>query len=85
MKKFISTHLPTAVSLADIAHEILVETRNAAVTKASDLRAQVEELWESAGEMLPRAKSRDLMRKVESAIETLRNRDTIGFPTSVKR
>lgn len=84
MKKFISTHLPTAHSLAGIAHEILLETRDRAVTKVSDLRAQVDDLWQVAEDMLPHAKPAALMNRVEKTISELQERDLIGFPKPLK-
>ena len=80
MKEFISTHLPAARSLAGIAREILAETRQAAVTKVSDLQAQVDDLWRAAEDMLPRTKTADLIDHVERTIKALRKRDLIGFP-----
>lgn len=84
MKKFISTHLPTAHSLAGIAHEILVETRNAAVTKVSDLRSQVDDLWQAAEEMIPSARPAALIGHVERTLKVLQKRDVIGFPKPLK-
>ena len=75
MKRFLSPH-----SLAGIARELLIETRQAATTKVHDLREQVEDLWAAAGEKLPRAKATQFMRHLESAVQALRSRDTIGFP-----
>lgn len=80
MKKFLYSNFPAARSLAGIAHEILVETRNAANTKACVLRSQVEELWQAAGEMLPLVNSVQLIRNVEKTLKVLKNRDTISFP-----
>jgi len=79
MKKFLSTHLPTARSLAGIAHEILLETREAAATKVSDLRSQVNDLWEAAGEEV-RTRPARLKRQVKTVVEALRHRDMIAFP-----
>lgn len=81
MKKFVATHLPTAHTLAGIAHELLLETRQAATTRVSDLRSQVEELWLAAGDM---AKPTELMRHVETTLEVLQKRDLIGFPAPLK-
>jgi len=83
MKKFLSTHLPTAHSLAGIAHEMFLETRAAAATKVSDLRSQVDDLWEAAGEMLPGARPAALMRRVELTVRALKERDIIRFPKSL--
>ncbi len=80
MKKFISTQLQTAHSLAGIAHDILLETRNAARTKVSDLRSQVDDLWQAAEEMLPHAKPAAILNRVEKAVSALQKRDSIGFP-----
>ncbi|MFZ4681001.1 MAG: hypothetical protein ACOYMS_00740 [Terrimicrobiaceae bacterium] len=80
MKNFLSTHLPTATSLAGIARDMLAETHNAASTKVSDLRSQVEDLWQLAGEALPRKKTADMVRHVKRTYEALRNRDLISFP-----
>jgi len=80
MKNFFSTHLPAAGSLAGIAREMLAETHNAATTKVSDLRSQVEDLWQAAGELLPRDKTASLVRHVKRTYEALRNRDIIRFP-----
>ena len=80
MKNFLSTHLPAARSLAGIAREILTETHNAATTKVSDLRSQVDELWRAAGEMLPAKKTATVVRHVQRTYEALRNRDVIRFP-----
>jgi len=79
MKRFLSPR-----SLAGIARELLVETQQAAVTKVHDLREQVEDLWVAAGEKLPRAKTAQFMRHLESAVKALRSRDTIGFPSRPK-
>jgi hypothetical protein len=79
MKRLLSPH-----SLAGIARELLVETHQAATTKVNDLRVQVEDLWAAAGERLPRAKTAQFMRHLESAVKALRNRDTIGFPSRPK-
>jgi anti-sigma factor RsiW len=84
MKKFLSTHLSTAHSLAGIAHEMLLETRDAAATKVSDLRSQVDELWQAAGDMLPSAKPAALMRRVELTVQALKERDIIRFPKSLR-
>lgn len=84
MKEFLSSHLPAARSLAGIAHELLLETRQAATARVSDLRGQVEELWHLAGDMVPRPDPAALMRHVESTIEGLKKRDLIGFPTPLK-
>lgn len=84
MKEFISSHLPTATTLAGIAREILVDTRNAAATKVSDLRSQVDDLWQTADEMLPRKQASELMLRVERAVESMRNRHQIGFPKAQK-
>ncbi len=80
MKDFISTHLPAAHSLAGIAREILLETHSAATHKVSNLRSQVEDLWEAAGEMLPREKTADVVRHVKRTYAALKNRDLIRFP-----
>jgi len=80
MKALIYSHLPVARSLAKIASDLLVETRQAAVTRVSDLRSQVDDLWQAAGELLPQAKPAVLARHVERTLETLRNRDMIQFP-----
>lgn len=88
MKKFISTHLPTAHTLAGIAHEILLETRAVAVTKVSDLRSQVDDLWQAAEDMLPHAKPAAIISRVEKTMErtisALQKRDAIGFPKPLK-
>jgi anti-sigma factor RsiW len=88
MKKFISTHLPTAQSLAGIAHEILLETRAAAATRVSDLRSQVDDLWQAAEDMLPHARPAAIMNRVEKTVEktisALQKRDAIGFPKPLK-
>ena len=80
MKQFISTQLKTAQSLAGIAHEILLETRDAAKGKVSDLRSQVDDLWQTAEEMLPHARPAALLDRVEKAVSALQKRDAIGFP-----
>ena len=82
MKKFLSTHLPTAHSLAGIAHGMLIETRDAAATKVSNLRSQVDDLWQAAGDMLPNAKPAAFMRRVERTVRALKRRDIIQFPNS---
>ncbi len=84
MKKLLSTHLPTAYSLAAIAREILIDTHNAATTKVCDLRSQVDELWRAADDMLPRKRTTEAIRRVENALRALRNRDTIEFPKGLK-
>lgn len=84
MKDFLSSRLPAARSLAGIAHELLLETRQAATARVSDLRAQVEELWQSAGDMVPRPDPAALLRHVETTLEVLKKRDLIGFPTPLK-
>ncbi len=84
MKKFIATHLPTAQSLAGIAREILIETRDAAATKVSDLRSQVDDLWQAAEDMLPHAKPAAIFHRVEKTITALQKRDAIGFPKPLK-
>jgi len=84
MKKFVATHLPAAHTLAGIAHELLLETRQAATTKVSDLRSQVEDLWQAAGDMIPRARPAELIRHVETTLDALQKRDLIGFPTPLK-
>ena len=80
MKKFITTQLQTAHSLAGIAHDILLETRDAAKTRVSDLRSQVDDLWQAAEDMLPHAKPAALLDRVEKAVAALQKRDSIGFP-----
>ena len=80
MENFLSTHLPTAGSLAGIARDMLAETHSAATTKVSDLRSQVEDLWQAAGEMLPRDKTASVVRHVKRTYDALRNRDIIRFP-----
>ncbi len=84
MKEFITSQLTTATTLAGIAREILIDTRNAATSKVSDLRAQVDELWQNADELLPRKQASELMRRVERAVESMRQRDQIGFPKEQK-
>lgn len=79
MKELLSTHLPTVHSLAGIARDLLAETRAAATTKASDLRSQVDELWEAAGDM-----TRPAVRHVGRTIDALRDRDLIVFPRPLK-
>ena len=80
MKNFLHRNYTAAYSLAGIAHEILIETRNAANTKACCLRSQVEELWQAAGEMLPHVIPAQIIRHAEKTLQLLKNRDTISFP-----
>lgn len=82
MKKLLSAQLVAARSLATVAHEMLLETRQAATSRVSDLRAQVEDLWNLAGDVLPHAKPAAIIRRVEDSLESLRQRDTIVFPTT---
>ena len=63
---------------------MLLETREAAATKVSDLRSQVDDLWQAAGEMLPKAKPAALMRRVEFTVRALKERDIIRFPNSLR-
>ncbi len=84
MKKLITTHLPTACSLAGIAHEMLIETRNSATHKVSDLRKQLDELWQLADDMLPRQKTTDVVHRVEKVLVALKDRGRIEFPKGLK-
>ena len=80
MKEFLSVHFPTAHSLASIARDAVLETREFAAIKISDVRQQVDQLWETAGEMLPRPDAARVVKRVSAAIEAMKNRDQIGFP-----
>jgi len=84
MKKLLSTHLPTAYSLAGIAHEMLIETRISATNKVSNFRKQVDELWRLADDMLPREKATEVADHVEKVLSALRSRGRIEFPKGLK-
>ncbi len=84
MKKLLATHLPTAYSLAGIAHDVLIETRNSATHKVSDLRKQVDELWQAADDMLPHKKTTEVVRHFEKVLIALKNRGRIEFPKGLK-
>ncbi len=84
MKKLFSTHLPTVHSLAGIAHEMLLDTRDSASHKVSNLRKQVDELWRIADDLLPREKTTEVVRHVEKVVTALKNRGNIEFPKELK-
>lgn len=80
MKNLVST----ARSVTRIAHGILVETHNAASSKVSNLKSQVDDLWKVATEALPYTKSAKFLHRSEWVLEKLKNRDVIGFPKCQK-
>lgn len=80
MKIFLYRNYSAAHSLAGIAHEILIENRNAANAKVCCLRSQVDELWQAAGEMLPHVIPAQFIRNAGKTLALLKNRDTISFP-----
>jgi hypothetical protein len=80
MKKLFSTHLPTACSLAGIAHEMLIDTRDSATHKVSNLRKQVDELWRTADDLLPREKTAEVVQHVEKVLSLMKSRGRIEFP-----
>jgi hypothetical protein len=66
-------------SLADSARSLLGSTYALAEVHIHDLKAQIDDLWEAAEELVPRTVPADLIAHVEKTLDELRSWKAIGL------